>query len=572
MNWYRGCLLAFFLLSGFLVGVTGVSAESIRQYDVSITPKTTGSFLVSETIAYDFGIENRHGIFRDIPTSHSQPATAWYKKRFIDIDVKNVLRGSSSEPFEVIENADQIRIKIGDPNTLVSGVQVYRIDYEVNGGLSYYDLDTPEIYWNAIGHQWKVPIRRASVELNDPEGLFSGVRSCYRGYLGEGGTCGGVTATSGKVLFTASQINPGEGLTIAQGMKRGAVPKVILEETQVWWFWVPAVVVWFTIVGVFIYRYRTAFRPNQAIIPRYEPFEDFNPVFTGLLIDGRLDARDITAGIVYLAEQGYIKIKRTEQKVLFFFEIPDYEITLLKDPDDIDSEFLFQTLTLLFGHGMKPPSTVRLSDIKSDISDQRRNQKILKAMREAALLVLTNRGFFESGVKLLVIAFFGAALLFTAPFWYVYTSDLLGGYVTPVIIITSATAVMLGLMYKRRTKRGYDALWHLKGFKQFLSVTEKERYAFHNAPSKNPEQFMKYLPYAIAFGVEDKWAAVFKDITIPEPSWYDRGGTGQAFSAVAFTNDISGFSQSFTQSSGSSGASGGGSVGGGSGGGGGGSW
>jgi uncharacterized membrane protein len=111
----------------------------------------------------------------------------------------------------------------------------------------------------------------------------------------------------------------------------------------------------------------------------------------------------------------------------------------------------------------------------------------------------------------------------------------------------------------------------MQGFKLFLSVTEKERYSFFNAPEKSPELFMKFLPYAIAFNVEKEWAEVFKDLTIPSPSWYDGGGVN-TFSAVALSSDISAFSTTFATSSGVQGSSGGGSSGGGAGGGGGGSW
>jgi uncharacterized membrane protein len=124
----------------------------------------------------------------------------------------------------------------------------------------------------------------------------------------------------------------------------------------------------------------------------------------------------------------------------------------------------------------------------------------------------------------------------------------------------------------RRTGLGYEALNHLEGFKLFLSVTDKERFAFHNAPEKSPELFMKYLPYAVAFGVEKEWAKVFASLTIPNPNWYEGSGGISAFSATALTSDLASFSTSFSASSGTSGSSGGGSSGGGGGGGGGGSW
>jgi uncharacterized membrane protein len=113
-------------------------------------------------------------------------------------------------------------------------------------------------------------------------------------------------------------------------------------------------------------------------------------------------------------------------------------------------------------------------------------------------------------------------------------------------------------------------MYHLKGFKLFLSVTDKARFDFHNAPERSPEQFMQYLPYAIAFGVEEKWAEVFADMEITNPGWYESDTAGTSFAAAAFAHDLTSFSSAVTTSTQAS--SGGGSVGGGGGGGGGGSW
>ncbi len=146
-----------------------------------------------------------------------------------------------------------------------------------------------------------------------------------------------------------------------------------------------------------------------------------------------------------------------------------------------------------------------------------------------------------------------------------------GIFILGIVLVSTLIAGAVVFFVSRRTASGFEAKNHLDGFKLFLSVTDKERFDFHNAPEKSPELFMQYLPYAIALGVEEKWAKVFKGITIPQPDWYS-GGSVNAFSATALTSELTSFSTSFSASSGVSGSSGGGSSGGGGGGGGGGSW
>jgi uncharacterized membrane protein len=97
---------------------------------------------------------------------------------------------------------------------------------------------------------------------------------------------------------------------------------------------------------------------------------------------------------------------------------------------------------------------------------------------------------------------------------------------------------------------------------------------------KTPEMFEKFLPFAMALGVEKNWSKAFQNIYTQPPSWY-QGSYGPNFYPYMFVNDLNVMSSqagsimtSAPRSSGGSGfggdGGGGGSSGGGFGGGGGG--
>ena len=46
----------------------GQTFEQIRSYDVTIEIRTDDSLRITETIVYDFGSSEHHGIYRDVPT------------------------------------------------------------------------------------------------------------------------------------------------------------------------------------------------------------------------------------------------------------------------------------------------------------------------------------------------------------------------------------------------------------------------------------------------------------------------------------------------------------------------
>ncbi|MCB9818573.1 DUF2207 domain-containing protein [Candidatus Nomurabacteria bacterium] len=549
-----------------------VQAETIRSFVSDITLESDGSFSVSETIVYDFEDEERHGIFRFIPTKHFQESEEWFKERYLEIDNLSVSVDGEETPFERSENVGELEVKIGDPNRTISGEHTYIINYTVEGGLTYYDEGGVDLYWNATGDGWEVPIENALVRVYDIDGIALSEYRCYFGPSGSTEECPSVLG-KGAYEFGPVSLGSNEGLTVALSLDPTLVDRLIMKRLSLWSLWLLGALVWFVWLVWFLYRYYVAHKTGASIIAQYKPYEDFKPMYTGLLFDGRIDPHDITAGIIYLAEQGFLKIKHIGRKKFFFIDTDDYEIELRRPYSEVETDFQKQIFTLLFREDATVGSVLVLSELAKDISQQKENFKVVTALKAAAEKDLVAKGFFEHKwnmpLKLALSLLIGLLILLTLTF-------LVGAEMASPIAIASITfvvsSVILALFYRRRTRKGYEALDYLKGFKLFLSVTDKERFAFHNAPKKSPEQFMEYLPYAIAFGVEKEWAKVFEGITIPTPSWYE-DNTGGTFSALYLTNSLGTFSSSVASSGVSSSASsGGGSSGGGAGGGGGGSW
>lgn len=549
-----------------------VQAETIRSFISDITLERDGAFSVSETIVYDFEDEDRHGIFRLIPTKHFQESEEWFKERYLEIDNLSVSVDGEAAVFERTENIGELEVKIGDPDRTISGEHTYVINYTVKGGLTYYDEGGADLYWNATGHGWEVPIESALVRVYDTDGLALSEHHCYFGPNGSTLECPSVLG-KGSFDFGPVALGPGEGLTVALSLDPTLVDRLIMERLSLWPLWLIGALLWFIWLAWFLYRYYVAHRTGASIIAQYEPYEGFKPMYAGLLFDGRIDPHDITAGIVYLAEQGFFKIKHIGRKKFFFIDVDDFEIELRRLYSDIETDFQKQIFTLLFKDDTVIGSTVVLSELAKDTSHQKENFKVVTALNSAAEKDLVSQGFFE--YKWNVPLRLSLTLIFTLLILLALTFFIGAEMTSPIAIATITfvvSSVIVAFFYRRRTRKGYEALDYLKGFKLFLSVTDKERFAFHNAPQKSPEQFMEYLPYAIAFGVEKEWAKVFEGITIPTPSWYE-DSTGGTFSAIYLTNSLGTFSSSVASSGTSSSASsGGGSSGGGAGGGGGGSW
>jgi uncharacterized membrane protein len=564
------CLISALLPAPFLV----YAAEQIDSFTSDIF-LSSGSFIVKEQIVYDFGDEQRHGIFRTIEKTSPQKSTSATKKRYIDLNVLEVTQDGGPAKYTTNIQDDFLEIKIGDPYTTITGVHTYTIEYEVFGGYSFFDDKSAEIYWNVTGTDWEVPIASVVARVHQGGVSFVDSNACYRGTSGAKEPCDSITMLEdGTSEFVSSNLPAGEGLTIAQEINAENVAQIILEKSNHAIFYMVGVPIFIIMLLVWAYRYKSEYKIDGPIIAQYEPYENFKPMYSGVLLDGRLDARDITAGIVYLAEQGFIAIQKIERKVLFVFEVDDYVIELKKPQNEIDSLFLKSVLELLFLPDAEVGSAASLTSLKYDSNRQMENAKKLEELRANIKKDLYASDFFQKNGGWITALIFSSGLGVIAIF---FTGPVIGFIPTEMFIAGIVLLVCLFIfslfLYERRTRKGYEAQNHLKGFKLFLSVTDEERFAFHNAPQKSPEQFMQYLPYAIAFGVEKQWAKVFEGITIPNPDWYDGGSTGATFSAIHLSTSLGAFSTSFTSSASTSGGSGGGgSSGGGGGGGGGGSW
>ena len=180
----------------------------------------------------------------------------------------------------------------------------------------------------------------------------------------------------------------------------------------------------------------------------------------------------------------------------------------------------------------------------------------------------------------------------TKPWFFLLFFVLGAAYLSPVTIVMVMALSMLTpiffILLKAPTAKGREIMDQIEGFKRYLSVAEKHRLDAFHPPEKTPELFEKFLPYAIALEVENKWSEQFDDVLKAasattegtsqgyHPVWY-HGSHWNRFGAAGFAGAVGGamassIASAATAPGSSSGAGGGGFSGGGGGGGGGGGW
>jgi uncharacterized membrane protein len=92
-----------------------------------------------------------------------------------------------------------------------------------------------------------------------------------------------------------------------------------------------------------------------------------------------------------------------------------------------------------------------------------------------------------------------------------------------------------GWVMPHKTWTGVQQAAHVRGFQEFLERAEKDR--LERMP---PETFNRWLPWAIALGVTERWILNFQGLRVATPSWYLSHAD---FSLPSFAHDLGAFAQ-----------------------------
>jgi len=632
-------LLSLTLLLLFVSPV--LAEERILNYHSDIEVFADGSMQVTETIRVrSEQNEIKRGIYRDFPTD--------YKDRFgnryrVGFDVVEATRDGHSEPWHSKDQGDGVRVYLGNKSVYLDRDDYsYAITYRTNRQLGFFD-DHDELYWNVTGNHWSFPIEEVTVRVTLPEGLISEQieAEAYTGPLGATGQDYSASVDyDGSVRFaTTRAFSKGEGMTIVVSWPKGYVHEptrreevnFLLRDNQSW-------VILLIGLAVLLVYYLLAWimvgRDPQAgvIITRYEPPSGLSPGTARFVERMGYDHNTFAAALVNLAVKGLIEIHEA-----------DDEYTLVRT--NTSSDDLAAGEKAILKHLFR---NVKGVSITLEQSKHATIRKALKAHEAALrnngeiLYFMRNRGWLIPGIVLSILIYAGVIYglpndelkmtglflsvwltfwtlgvfslgkkvwlawrsvdspldamgavfitLFAAPFICaeVVVVWMVGSQVSVTIPVILLSAIAINVLFhhllKAPTRAGRRLLDELEGFRQFLDVAEREEMNFRNPPEKTPELFERFLPYALALGVEQHWMERFaglfaqlegRDETY-RPVWY-HGQHWRVHNLGSFSNSLgsslgSALSSSSAAPGSSSGSGGGGSSGGGGGGGGGGGW
>jgi len=573
------CCLLFF--ASPVAARENVDDWYIKDFQTKIDVNKDSGLDITEKILADCGTASgKHGIFRVLPKKYQTLAGDF----ILPLELISIKDASGQDlPYSVINDSGTVTYQIGSADKEVQGENFYEIKYHYKNALRTERADFDEFYWNVLGSFWDLEIDSFSAQINFPQEINQNNTELnyYSGYSDSSDSSHSASDfethrwLSPNVLEVSSlrTAMPGEGITVSATFPKNIVTPYQLTFEDRYGLTLAQLVYNLTlllalILVVFIIcfrlwkKYGRDPRLNRTIVPEFEIPEDLSPLeMGGIMRKGGFRNSFITATVIHLAAQGYLKIESVVEKIAIFtindFKLIRTEKKVLSTLYPVD----FLVLENLFGGQPE----VKLSDLKQKFYQYLPNisKKLLENL--ATRQLVDKKGYsYRMGMIIAgpIMMFLGFQLVWVFPWMF-------SGIIVAGLIILS-----FGLFMDRLTVKGAELNWRIKGFKLYMNTAEKYRSRFQEKEGT----IEKLLPYAILFGITKKWLNKMKDIYGEEyfatyhPAFMV--GTLSTMNFDSFMSTVNSISSNISSSvaPSSSGSSGGGSSGGGGGGGGGGGW
>ncbi len=308
----------------------------------------------------------------------------------------------------------------------------------------------------------------------------------------------------------------------------------------------------------------------HVAIPLFYPPKDLSPAQVRCFKIYGYDDQAFASELINMAVHGLITITCKKNFLTYSYTIKKVTDSEVSSPEAAHYEPLMK---LLFAQGDSLALTRENQSIilKAKEHVQAKVQKIKERYLDGSIDIILG-----AALMAVFIILIGCALI---------PAQGMSDFFLPLAVVIIATVFLTYYGVRSYTQDGLIIKNEIDGFSLFLAATETDRMEMIGTPpTRTPELYEKYLPYAVALGLEKQWSRQFAPIFAQMarqghaymPLWYHGGRQGD-FASTSFVSDLSNslhhvISSSSSVPGSSSGSDGSGSSGGGGGGGGGGTW
>lgn len=534
---------------------------------------------VTEFLFVNFS-EYRHGIYKYIPTAFSygfpgaNGQLEEYKYRTV-VDNVNV----DGRTFKVEDDdtpAFNKIIVIGKPDLTIIGDVKYTINYR----LRYLDdrYKGEDFLCHTVwGQGWNTPVDtlyfRIQLEKGFPEGFTEDLK-VYSGAFGSKTNADSVTIGFNKeenaIIGTVYGLPANHAVSLSAKLPEGYWKLPEKNNTPVYSMF--AIAGLLALILVFMILKRRS--RGVARVVAFHPPAGLSSAAVGKVIDNSVDNSDLASLIPWMAHRGYLGIREVRENKNDKDTV--LELSLRAPLLPTEPRYMQQYLEALFKD--KGKDTIRLDElgnrayafkkVKNSIDAEFKGQTALSSTDKAMLWIwgiivflvawgitcASFTGDFDSKFFGYTMLSSGLAIYYMGyrrikdglgfPFWskkrkrndLIKWAVILGvaipiniyminqGYLAISPVHVAVPLVLAGILTYfintsvKSTSYRDTLVGELMGLRDFIETAEASRIKM--LVDENPHYFYEVLPYAIVFGMSDKWVSQFEHIAVEAPDWY----------------------------------------------------
>ena len=319
LNSIFSIMFVFFTL--FFLSAKSLIAEKITNYEVTVQMNKNGTLTVNEVIDYEFDGVAKHGIYRDIPLRSKKNGVDIYKSY---IKMNSIKRNGISEEYSTKLFDEGIRYRVGSADRFVeNGVNRYEFNYVIYNAV-FEKNGIYQVYFNAIGQFWQVPIEKAAVNIKFGNGepvLKNEIRQLdiFTGEYGQSGKDYITNLNNGTVeIKTNKVLEAYNGLSFRLNLKTDNISPTFWDKLQTLYYAHPLIAVGPIIIIILaIYGFVTWYIfgrdvDKKAIVPEFNIPKDISPMYAGYIKGVRDPKEMLTIGMLSLLSKDYVTAEDTE--------------------------------------------------------------------------------------------------------------------------------------------------------------------------------------------------------------------------------------------------------------------
>lgn len=539
------------------------------------------SWSVTEKVLASF-LEPRHGIYQYIESRYNDILDDELYKYYIDVTDVSVptftCKTELEDDFHVIRIGDEGRKINGDVEYTINYKLHFNDDRYEKADILYASVlgaqwrNEINDFQFALQFDKKLP---ADFEKNFK--IFSGKLGDKENSLN---VAYDIDWEANRIYGRAQNIGHHNGISLRAELPKGFwrvdQSKIISanKNSQLLFY---AAIVLFAVAVAYLYQNR---RRKPMTVIEYSAPDDINSAAVGYIMDEVADASDLSSLIVWWASKGYLRIEEKEVEVgIVKRKQKQIILHMIQDlPHDIQG--YQRTFWKALFKGDKTECNIsedlhdRGSNVKQAIAELESaftgSRKLVNFNKTGMLLIALY--FIAGGLSILFSSrvasfdteyvmvilpwlvftfgygFFhyrnadkgvngylrekkgqGVMLLLSMGFFCFFTINSAASLTSPQnnalpqfavegIIMGGWIMVFLVGSLRIDTKYRKEKLSHLFGFREFIKTAEGPK--LKAMVDENPEYFYEVLPFAMVFGLTDKWYEHFSNIPVSDPDWY----------------------------------------------------